>query len=67
MILIVRTDPATRAVNRIWLDITEDQLKRWHKGEEAEKVFSRLTSDEIEYIVNGVVPFAKENLTASYR
>ena len=54
--IIVRTDPFTGAVNRVDLDITEEQLQDWINGTVAQKAFPNLNADQREYIISGIPP-----------
>lgn len=49
------------------LDVTEEQMSRWMKGELSQNVFSHLTVDEREFIKTGIVPSEWEALFGRYK
>lgn len=51
---VTRTDPFTGNENTLELNITQEQLDRWHGGELIQNVFPLLTPDEREFLLTGI-------------
>lgn len=60
--IITKISPLTGKSNDMDLDITEEQLQRWKSGELIQRVMPRLTSDEREFLISGLLPVEFEQL-----
>lgn len=54
--IIERRSTISGKVNRMNLDITEDQYSKWVNGELIQKVFPHLNEDEREFLLSGILP-----------
>lgn len=54
--ILRRTSLISNKVNEMDLDITQEQLNRWRRGEKIQNVFPHLTADEREFIMTGITP-----------
>lgn len=52
--LVFRVSPFSGVKNSMELDITDEQLRRWHNGDLIQNVFSHLTADEREFLKTGI-------------
>lgn len=66
MIEVARISPLTGNVNKMHLDITQEQVEEWNKpGKERrliQDIFPNLNEDEREFIMTGYTPADWRNL-----
>ena len=66
MIEVSRISPLTGNVNKMYLDITQEQVEEWNKpGKERrliQDIFPNLNEDEREFIMTGYTPADWRNL-----
>lgn len=53
---IFRVHPITKKLNKLELDITEEEYRNWHSGELIQNAMPKLTSDEREFLISGLLP-----------
>ena len=53
---IVRKSPFTGETNTREIDVTGEQLARWHSGELIQNVMPHLSADDREFIMTGITP-----------
>lgn len=53
--IVRRTSEISGIYREIDLPITEEQIKRWEKGELAQKVFTNLSDEDREFIISGCI------------
>jgi len=53
---IKRLSPITNTVNEAEINITQEQLDRWHNGEVIQRAAPHLTPDEREFLITGILP-----------
>ena len=60
MVEVTRISPLTGNVNKMYLDITQEQVEEWNKpGKERrliQDIFPNLNEDEREFIMTGYTP-----------
>lgn len=54
MMKITRKSPYSGAVRVMDIDVTQEQLERWHDGELIQNVMPHLTVNEREFIISGM-------------
>ena len=54
--IITRPHPFTGEDNQMDLDVTQDQLNSWLKGEYIQNAMPHLTADEREFLISGLLP-----------
>ena len=66
MLEVSRISPLTGNVNKMYLDITQEQVEEWNKpGKERrliQDIFPNLNEDEREFIMTGYTPADWRNL-----
>ena len=66
MLEVSRISPLTGNVNKMYLDITQEQVEEWNKpGKERrliQDIFPNLNDDEREFIMTGYTPADWRNL-----
>lgn len=66
MLEVTRISPLTGNVNKMYLDITQEQVEEWNKpGKERrliQDIFPNLNEDEREFIMTGYTPADWRNL-----
>lgn len=50
---ISRTSPITGQVNTLDLDVTDEQIRRWERGELIQNVMPHLSKDQREFLISG--------------
>lgn len=55
---ITKRDPFSGKTNTMDLDITQEQLNRWHGGELIQDVFTQLNADQREFLMTGIMPYS---------
>lgn len=53
---VVRKSPFTGEINTREINVTGDQLLRWHNGELIQNVMPHLSADDREFIMTGITP-----------
>ena len=60
MVEVIRKSPLTGNVNKMYLDITQEQIAEWNAPAEKRRliqdIFSNLNDDEREFIMTGYTP-----------
>jgi hypothetical protein len=59
---ITRTCPITGKRNTLDIPVTEAQILRWKSGELIQRAMPKLTSDEREFIMTGILPHVWDSL-----
>ena len=66
MIEVTRISPLTGNVNKMYLDITQEQVNEWNKPAKERRliqdIFPNLNDDEREFIMTGYTPADWRNL-----
>ena len=66
MIEVTRISPLTGNVNKMYLDITQEQVNEWNKPAQERRliqdIFPNLNDDEREFIMTGYTPADWRNL-----
>ena len=52
--IITRTSPMTGRINKMDINVTEDQIKQWRSGALIQNVMPELTPSEREFIMTGI-------------
>ena len=52
--IITRTSPMTGRINKMDIDVTEDQIKQWRSGALIQNVMPNLSPSEREFIMTGI-------------
>ena len=60
--LITRRNPIDDVVNSLDLDVTEEQLNNWKRGDLIQRAMPNLSADEREFIITGILPGQWETL-----
>jgi hypothetical protein len=53
--IVRRPNIFTGKVRELELDITQEQVNRWQKGEKIQDVFPHLSVDEREFLMTGII------------
>jgi len=53
--IVTRRNIFTGQERKLDLDVTQEQLNRWHNGELIQKVFPHLSVDEREFLMTGII------------
>jgi vacuolar-type H+-ATPase subunit I/STV1 len=66
MIEVIRISPLTGNINKMYLDITQEQIQEWNKPAQERRliqdIFPNLNDDEREFIMTGYTPADWKNL-----
>ena len=54
--IVERKSPISGEINRLWLDITQEEYDRWQGGELVQNVWPYLSADEREFLMTGITP-----------
>lgn len=54
--IITRTSQISGKTHKREIDVTEDQLHRWHNGELIQNVMPNLSADDREFLMTGITP-----------
>ena len=60
--IVERKSPLTNEVNKLDLNITEEQIQRWKNGELIQRAFPHLSADEREFLISGCMPGEYEEI-----
>ena len=52
--IITRTSPMTGRINKMYINVTEDQIKKWKSGALIQNVMPNLSPSEREFIMTGI-------------
>lgn len=52
--IITRTSPMTGRINKMDINVTEDQIKKWKSGALIQNVMPNLSPSEREFIMTGI-------------
>ena len=52
--IITRTSPMTGRINKMDINVTEDQIKQWRSGALIQNVMPNLSPSEREFIMTGI-------------
>lgn len=59
--LVSKISPLTGKMNHMYIDVSDEQFKRWESGELIQQVMPHLTEDEREFLISGCYPGEYEN------
>ena len=54
--IVRRENIFTGRVRELELDVTQEQIERWHNGELIQNAMPHLSADEREFLVSGMLP-----------
>ena len=60
--IISKRNVVTGQLNQMDLPVTEEQIIQWQRGELVQSIFNKLTPDQREFLLSGMLPGEWEKL-----